>query len=705
MPIPEAYEERVYAGVLGKIIGVYLGRPFEGWPHRRILEQLGEINYYVHERLDKPLVVSDDDISGTFTFIRALEDHGISREITAEKIGQTWLNYLIEKRTILWWGGMGTSTEHTAYLRLKSGIPAPESGAIALNTQEVAEQIGAQIFIDGWAMVAPGEPDLAAELAGKAGSVSHDGEALYGAQMLAAMESAAFFEPNLQKLLDTGLSFIPADSTIARLIHDIRNWHVQDADWKRTFLRIEEKYGYAKYGGGCHMVPNHALIILALLYGDDDFQKSLMVANTAGWDTDCNSGNVGCLMGIKNGLAGIQAGPNWRGPVSDRMFKISADGANGITDAVRETYRLCRIGRTLLDNTPLPPPKAGARYHFELPGSVQGFVPDTMPECKGAAQVENVAGHSRQGNRALAIHLRQIGPGRPARVGVQVFGDAELLSRGGYKMVMSPSLFPAQTVRAAVQLAADTANPVAVALYIQTYPPSPATPAPELVSGPQTRLAPGESTELEWQIPELDGRPVVCIGLECRAEKGTSGTLYLDSLTWSDVPKCAFFGPGTAAYRTPLGWTDAVYSTRPAGNTGVSLIQNEGRGLLINGEQAWENYTFSARVAPHLAKEAGIAVHVGGMKRFYALLLCSDGKLRLVKCRDKDTTLAECPFNWEPNQAYHLALSIKADSISASVDGEERFSVQDTDLPQGAIALINTEGRSLFQDVCIAPLS
>ena len=93
MPIPEDYEARVYAGVLGKIIGVYLGRPFEGWRHRRILEELGEVYYYVHERLGKPLVVSDDDISGTFTFIRALEDHGISREITPEQIGQAWLNY------------------------------------------------------------------------------------------------------------------------------------------------------------------------------------------------------------------------------------------------------------------------------------------------------------------------------------------------------------------------------------------------------------------------------------------------------------------------------------------------------------------------------------------------------------------------------------------------------------------------------------
>ena len=31
MSLPADYAERVYAGVLGKLIGVYLGRPFEGW--------------------------------------------------------------------------------------------------------------------------------------------------------------------------------------------------------------------------------------------------------------------------------------------------------------------------------------------------------------------------------------------------------------------------------------------------------------------------------------------------------------------------------------------------------------------------------------------------------------------------------------------------------------------------------------------------
>ena len=108
MQPPNDYVERVYAGVLGKIIGVYLGRPFEGWPHERILAELGEINYYVHERLNVPLIVTDDDISGTFTFLRAMPDYGNSLDLTPAQIGWTWLNYLIEERTVLWWVGWAT---------------------------------------------------------------------------------------------------------------------------------------------------------------------------------------------------------------------------------------------------------------------------------------------------------------------------------------------------------------------------------------------------------------------------------------------------------------------------------------------------------------------------------------------------------------------------------------------------------------------
>ena len=60
MNIPNDYVERVYAGVLGKLIGVYLGRPFEGWSYEKIMAELGEIYYYVHEKIKVPLIVTDD---------------------------------------------------------------------------------------------------------------------------------------------------------------------------------------------------------------------------------------------------------------------------------------------------------------------------------------------------------------------------------------------------------------------------------------------------------------------------------------------------------------------------------------------------------------------------------------------------------------------------------------------------------------------
>ena len=244
MRVPNDYLERVYAGVLGKLIGVYLGRPFEGWTHQKIMKELGPIEYYVHDRLNQPLVVTDDDVAGTFTFIRALEDYGVSPELTAEDIGKAWLNYIVQERSILWWGGNGNSTEHTAWLNLKNGIAAPASGSIATNGTTVAEQIGAQIFIDGWALVSPGQPQLAALLAQKAGSVSHDGESVYAAMLWAAMEAEAFRSADIDHLLDVGLSVIPADCLIARLIADVRAWHKQNEDWLATRQLIEDQYGY-----------------------------------------------------------------------------------------------------------------------------------------------------------------------------------------------------------------------------------------------------------------------------------------------------------------------------------------------------------------------------------------------------------------------------------------------------------------------------
>ncbi|MCB0071169.1 MAG: ADP-ribosylglycohydrolase family protein [Caldilineaceae bacterium] len=720
MSLPADYLERVYAGVLGKIIGVYLGRPFEGWTYETIMERLGEVNYYVHEKRNVPLIVTDDDISGTFTFLRALEDYGYSRDLTPAQIGQTWLNYLIEERTVLWWGGMGNSTEHTAYLRLKHGVQAPASGSIASNGKVVAEQIGAQIFIDGWAMVAPGDPELAADLARRAGSVSHDGEAIYGAQVLAAMEALAFVESDLNVLIDTALTFIPGDSVIHRLIGDIREWHAAEPDWRKTREQIAATYGYDKYGGNCHMVPNHALIIHALLHGEDDFQKSLMIVNTSGWDTDCNSGNVGCLLGIKNGLAGIDhGGPDWRTPVADRMYLPTADGGRAVSDAVTETLHVVNAGRALAGQPPVAP-KDGARYHFELPGSVQGFMPEDSVEVRGVVTVENVTGHSAAGARSLALRYAGVAPGRSARVATPTFVPSkeisEYFSKRGYALLASPKLYPGQTVAAALSADAANATPVECCLYVRVYGEGDVL---TVVRGPRQALAPGASVALTWTIPDTGGAPIADVGVELASDQRADGTAYLDFLTWSGTPDVVLtrpdfvgapqrrFADGLTSDMWRRAWVNGMDSFDWWWPENYRIIQNEGRGLLIQGTRDWTDYVAAADVAPHMAKAAGLAVRVQGMRRYYALLLCDDQKVRLIKALDGDTVLAEQDFAWRFGGTYDLELAVEGNRLRGKVNGELLFDVEDTDRPLtgGAVALVCEVGRTATNAVSVRPVA
>jgi len=722
MSLPNDYLERVYAGALGKIIGVYLGRPFEGWPYERIMEHLGEIQYYVHDKLGVPLIVTDDDISGTFTFIRALPDYGYARDLTPAQIGQTWLNYIIEEQTILWWGGMGNSTEHTAYLRLKAGIPAPQSGSIALNGKVVAEQIGSQIFIDGWGMITPGDPQRAADFARRASSVSHDGEAIYGAQVIAAMEAQAFVESDLNRLIDTAVALIPKDSVIYTMIDDIRGWHARESDWRKAREALDARYGYHIYGGNCHMVPNHGLIILSLLYGDDDFQKSLMIVNTSGWDTDCNSGNVGCLLGIKNGLATIDHGPDWRGPVADRLYLPTADGGRAISDAVTETIHLVNMGRALHGLEPLAP-KDGARFHFDLPGSVQGFVSDDSVEARDVLTLKNVEGHSANGNRALALHYRGLAPGRVGRAETPTFTPsrevARYFERRGYRLLASPTLYSGQFIRA--RLAADDANatPVQATVYIKHYDVQDAL---TIVRAEPVMLAAGEAREITWQVPDTHCYPIAFVGVEICGAQGEQGTLYLDFLTWHGAPQVKINRPlereqnrlsGTSGpMMWKQAWVDGLDSHERLADMDFwpepyRLIQNEGRGLLMQGTREWTDYQIIARMTPHMCQAGGVAVRVQGMTRYYALLVDRD-KTRIIRAFEgEDTVLAEVASGWGFGAQYTLSLSVEGNRLHGSVNGDIRLSAEDPDhlFTGGGIALISEVGRIGCEHVEVGPVT
>jgi ADP-ribosylglycohydrolase len=693
MTLPQDYAERVYAGVLGKIIGVYVGRPFEGWTYERIMKELGEIDYYVNEHLpwNPPLVVTDDDITGTFTFLRALPDYNNSLDLTPSQIGQTWLNYIIENDAILWWGGFGNSTEHTAFQRLKSGITAPESGSITLNGKIIAEQIGAQIFIDGWAMVAPGNPDLAADLARRAASVSHDGEAIYASQVLAAMEAQAFVEADIQKLLDVGVSYIPKDSTIYRMIADIREIHAVESDWHKGRTRMAKLYNYENYCGNCHMVPNHGLIILGLLYGDSDFSQSMLVVNTAGWDTDCNSGNLGCLLGIKDGLATFDQGKNWRGPVADRLYMPAADGGRSISDAVIETQHIVNIGRAIAGEAPIKP-KGDARFHFEYSGSVQGFRPGD-----DTTQLENVAVYSQSGERTLKVSFTGQG-----QVSSPTFILPDELGMEGYKLLASPTLYSGQIAKAGFTVDQEST----VKLFIKVYNQDDQL---EMVSGPEEECTAETYTEIEWIIPNTHSQPIAEIGFEIM---GDSGNMYLDYLTWDGAPDVVLTRPfGTKEpWEPPLvwrqAWVDAMDQWEVWWPQPYRLIKNEGRGLLMQGTREWQDYVVEADITPWLMDAAGIGARVQGLKRFYALQLVTGKKVRLLKALDGDTILAEKDFDWETYGTYQLKMEVSGNQIQAWIDDELQFEIVDEEnhLQGGGVAYVVDQGHISSQAMTVKPI-
>src|SRR5690606_41557358 len=91
--IPPDYDERVYAGWLGKCIGVRFGAPLEGWTYDEIRRNLGAIEYYLNEAPGKQFK-PDDDTSLPMILIRALEDSGVGWDVYPQDIAEAWLNYL-----------------------------------------------------------------------------------------------------------------------------------------------------------------------------------------------------------------------------------------------------------------------------------------------------------------------------------------------------------------------------------------------------------------------------------------------------------------------------------------------------------------------------------------------------------------------------------------------------------------------------------
>ena len=445
--IPEDYPERVYAGWLAKCVGVRLGAAVEGWEYERIRQLYGELTGYP---ADYRRFAADDDINGPLFFLRALEEKR-GETMTPQDVGEALLNYAPYEHGFFWWGGYGISTEHTAYLNLRRGIPAPGSGSAEVNGRAAAEQIGGQIFIDSWGLAAPGNPELAAELARKAASVTHDGNGIYGGVFVACAISLAFVEKDIRRVIERALAFIPPECEYTRVVRAVLGWRDghPGAGWREAFQYLRANFGYDRYPGVCHIIPNAGVIALALVYGEGRFDDTLNICNMCGWDTDCNVGNAACIMGVLLGLDAIGE-EKWRRPVNDLCVRSGVMGDQNITDIPYGAAYIARMAYRLAGQEPPAEwkPLLEERIHdchFNFPGSTHALEVRSDGAANTARWI-NTDEDAHSGSRCLRFFATRLREGQRFYLHKRTYFWKEDFSDSRYNPAFSPILYPGQTV-------------------------------------------------------------------------------------------------------------------------------------------------------------------------------------------------------------------------------------------------------------------
>ena len=670
------YEKQVYSAVLGKTIGVYMGRPFEGWWKDAIESKWGSVDRYVNEDVGKPLIVADDDISGTFTFVKALSDWaGDPRAIDPAFFGETWRNYLIEGRTILWWGGVSVSTEHTAWMRLKQGVPSPESGSMRRNGRIVAEQIGAQIFIDAFGMVAPGDPDLAERFADGAARVSHDGEAVLAAKVVARMVAAAFVEKDMEKVLDIGAATLPSDSLVAQVHRDVRTWAREDGDWRKTYDRIFEKYGYGKYGGNCHVIPNHAVMVMAWSYAGSDFFEAQRIVNTAGWDTDCNAANVGTVSALVAGLDHICDRYDFRTPFADRLIIPTADGTDSVTDCLRVARIIAALGRRVMGWGGATSPSKPL-HSFEQPGSLHGWMPEGNAKCT----VHNA--QCKEG--AICIHFSG-----PCRLSTPVSVSSG--QSGSYSTPNVPWLYRGMTATVRGRTGS-----VPAGASLRAF----ARHADGTISQSEP-LALAEDTpfELRWTLegPKVPSAAILDFGLEINAPADATGTVFVESIDYGGEVRLDYgdewnpkhWGDGID------GWIDGMHRILGAFSDDSEPQRRLGSDgdpcVYVTGNRSWGDQSLACRFNVHAADRAGIVLRWQGMRRHYAFLFKKE-RVVLLRQNYGETILAEALYAIPENEMVDLEARADGVRLALLVNGETVLEAEDATFGTGGAGFFVQQG-------------
>jgi len=239
-------------------------------------------------------VFNQDDLYVEMTFIRTLEQYGIDCSI--EQAGIDFANSVY-----MLWGANEMGREN-----LRLGIKPPASSHPEFH--KGADWIDYQIEADYSGIIVPGLPNEVIALGDKFGRIMNYGDGVYGGIFVGGMYAEAYFENDIQKIIQAGLDCIPYESQYAECMRDVIKWYEENPDdWKTTWQLIEDKYyknpQYQKYKAyepeywsEMDAKLNGAYILMGLLYGEGDPDKTVTLSMQCGRDSDCNPSNAAGIL-------------------------------------------------------------------------------------------------------------------------------------------------------------------------------------------------------------------------------------------------------------------------------------------------------------------------------------------------------------------------------------------------------------------------
>ena len=337
------YKNKVRGCWLGKNIGGTLGAPFES------VRIATDIDFYTDD-LSKG-VLPNDDLDLQLAWLSATERFGVG--VNAKILSEYWITAITPN-----WAEYGVSKSN-----LRLGLSAPLSG-IYCNSYK--DSNGAWIRSEIWACLMPGHPELAVKYAYEDAMVDHADEGVYAEVFIAALQSAAFAESEVCKLLAIALSYIPESCDIAKAVKLVVEAKKKGFTWKETrsklLMEIPDSFGQQKHSPNPENFPeaewgydapaNIGIVILGLLYGEGDFGKSICIAAGCGEDGDCTSATVGATLGIILGADNIPG--KWIEPIGDEIKTCSLNVTTTCIDIPKNitelTDRTCKLMPSFIAN-------------------------------------------------------------------------------------------------------------------------------------------------------------------------------------------------------------------------------------------------------------------------------------------------------------------------------------------------------------------